>query len=178
MQKTLEQWKYPIGRFKYNGEYDEATRTKYLESIGTLPTRLKALTENLTEEQLNKPYRPDGWTVKQLIHHIADSHMNSIIRFKWALSEDHPTIKAYNEKAWAKLYDYRDTPIRVSLQLLEALHLRWIYLMTPFTAEDWKRTVVHPEMQKTISLNEFLALYAWHSEHHLEHIRRAVEDQE
>ena len=174
MKEELEQWKYPIGRFKYEGEYDEATRTQYLESIRTLPARLKSITENLSEAQLDQPYRPGGWTIKQLIHHIADSHMNSMIRFKWALTEDHPTIKTYDEGAWAKLSDYTTTPISVSLQLLQALHIRWINLMMSFTTTEWERTVVHPEMGKTISLNEFLALYAWHSEHHLEHIRRAL----
>ena len=174
MIKPLEQISYPIGKFKYEGPYDEATRARYLESIRSLPQRLRALTENLNEKQVDLPYRPGGWTIRQLVHHIADSHMNSLIRFKLALTEENPTIKPYDQDGWANLRDTAETPISVSLQLIEALHTRWTNLLEGFTPDDWQRAAFHPEMKRLISLNEFLALYAWHCEHHLEHIRRAV----
>lgn len=176
MVNQLEQLKYPIGKYQYEGEYDEATRQGYLDSIRTLPEKLKALTAHLSEEELQKQYRPGGWTIRQVVHHVVDSHLNSYIRFKWGLTEETPTIKVYNEAAWAELPDTKHTPISVSLQLLEALHTRWIILLENFTVEDWRREVVHPEMGKTISLNEFLVLYAWHSEHHLEHVKIALKN--
>lgn len=176
MSDQLEQLKYPIGRFRYAGGYDDATRNEYLEKIRTLPARMRALTENLDEQQLLLPYRPEGWSIRQVIHHVADSHMNSIIRFKLALTEDNPTIKPYDEAAWAKLRDSAETPISVSLQLLEALHTRWSNLLDGIQAADWERTVFHPERKSNVSLNEFLALYAWHGEHHLEHIRIALKN--
>jgi uncharacterized damage-inducible protein DinB len=174
MTKTLEELKYPIGPFQFAGDYDEATRARYLESIRSLPARLKATTESLSEEKLNEPYRPGGWTIKQLVHHIADSHVNSYIRFKLAVTEDNPAIKPYDQDGWANLRDSAVTPISVSVQLLEAIHTRWVHLLEGFSPKEWQRTAFHPEKQRPVSLNEFLALYAWHCEHHLQQIKNAI----
>lgn len=178
MVKSTEQLKYPIGRFHYSCAYDGATRKTLQAAIATLPAKLKALTADLSDAQLKLRYRPNGWTIRQVVHHIADSHANSIIRFKLALTEDTPTIKGYDEAAWAELHDVSVTPIEVSVQLLEALHLRWINLLDGFSETDWQRRVFHPERQAEISLDEFLGLYAWHGEHHLEHIRIALRQEE
>lgn len=176
MVEQLEQLKYPIGKFRYAGEYDAGTRTQYLDQIRSFPKELRRLTEDLTEEQLSRRYRPGGWTVRQVVHHVADSHMNSLMRFKLALTEDNPTIKPYREAAWAELADVAETPIAVSVQLLEALHARWSNLMAAMAPDHWQRTVYHPERGANVSLKEFLALYAWHCAHHLEHIRIALRE--
>ncbi len=131
--------------------------------------------EPLNEDQLNTPYRPDGWTVKQVVHHVVDSHMNSYIRFKWALTEDNPTIKAYFEERWAELPDSAETPVAISLNMLEALHYRFVILLKSLTAEDWDRTFVHPEHNQSFTLKMTVALYAWHSKHHLAHITKLIE---
>ena len=174
MVEQLEQLKYPIGKFRFPGHYDDATRKRYKQQISELPAKLRSLTENLSEEELNRPYRRGGWTVRQVIHHLADSHLNSIIRFKLALTEEAPTIKPYKEAAWANLPDVAKTPIVVSLQLLEALHMRWSNLLDSFSEAEWQRKVFHPERNGNVTLEEFLGLYAWHGEHHLEHIRIAL----
>lgn len=174
MPEQLEKLKYPIGTFQFPGGYDEATRTTLKETIKALPGKMRTLTEDLNEEQLNTPYRPGGWTIRQVVHHVADSHLNSIIRFKLGLTEDTPTIKPYDEAAWANLRDTEVTPIAVSIQLLEALHTRWGNLLDGFSAGDWQRKVFHPERQATMTLEEFLGLYAWHGEHHLAHIKLAL----
>lgn len=174
MIEEIEKLKYPIGNFEYPGGYDMATRNTLKATIGELPKKLKLLTENLREEQLSLPYRPGGWTVRQVVHHLADSHLNSIIRFKLALTEDTPTIKPYDEAAWANLRDTAITPIEVSVRMLEAIHLRWINLLDGFTEADWQKKVFHPERKAEMKLDEFLGLYAWHGEHHLAHIRLAL----
>jgi uncharacterized damage-inducible protein DinB len=174
MAEELETLKYPIGRFSYSGPYDPATRDRLKEKIKALPAQLRTLCRDLSEAQLSRRYRPGGWTVRQVIHHIADSHLNSIIRFKLGLTEDAPTIKPYDEAAWADLHDTAVTPIGVSIQLLEALHTRWGNLLDGFSEEDWQRKVFHPEKKDTVSLDEFLGLYAWHGAHHLEHIKLAL----
>ncbi|MBC7423468.1 MAG: putative metal-dependent hydrolase, partial [Ferruginibacter sp.] len=125
---------------------------------------------NLDESQLNTPYRPDGWNVKQLVHHVADSHMNAYIRFKLALTENNPTIKPYDEAAWANLIDTQQVPINVSLTLLHALHVRWVALIRGMSTEDWNRTVYHPEQKKEITLWDLLGMYSWHGRHHTAHI--------
>lgn len=170
----MEQLKYPIGNFKFPGGYDAATRTELKETIKALPQKMRALTGHLNEEQLKRVYRPGGWSIRQVVHHVADSHLNSIIRFKLGLTEDTPTIKPYDEAAWANLRDTAVTPIEVSLKLLEALHTRWGNLLDGFSESDWQKTVFHPERQAEMTLEEFLGLYAWHGEHHLAHIRLAL----
>ncbi|PHN06396.1 YfiT family bacillithiol transferase [Flavilitoribacter nigricans] len=174
VEEQLDQLKYPIGHFKFPGGYDEATRSKLKKSIGELPAKLRAATENLSEEQLNLHYRPGGWTIRQVVHHVADSHLNSIIRFKLALTEDTPSIKPYDEAAWAELRDTAVTPIEVSLKLLEALHTRWINLLDGFSEKEWQKKAYHPERKAEMALEEFLGLYAWHGEHHLAHVNQAL----
>lgn len=175
MDETLENLQYPIGRFQYPGAYDEENRQQLIATIRELPGKMRALTESLSKDQLELPYRPGGWTIQQVVHHVADSHLNSIIRFKLGLTENTPTIKPYDEGAWAKLRDTEVTPIAVSVQLLEALHLRWVNLLDGFAESDWQRKVYHPESKAKITLDEFLGSYAWHGEHHLAHIRLALD---
>jgi len=161
--------RYPIGRFKFNGPLNEAERQKLIDEIEETPEKLKAAVSGLTPEQLNTPYRPEGWTIKQVVHHIPDSHLNSYIRFKLALTEDEPTIKPYSQKKWAELYDSENTPVEVSLTLLEMLHKRWVILLRSLKENDFKRNFNHPE-QGLVSLERTLSLYAWHGKHHTAHI--------
>lgn len=176
MTTSSEELRYPIGKRSYSGPYDEATRLRFREQIRSLPKKLRVLTKGLNETQLRRTYRPGGWSVQQLVHHLADSHLNSVIRFKLALTEEIPTIKPYQEAAWAELRDTSVTPIEVSVKLLEALHTRWSNLLDGFSDVDWQRTAYHPEKQAQVSLDEFLGHYAWHGEHHLAHIRIALKD--
>lgn len=165
--------RYPIGKFEWlpsdNEEQMANRREHYITVLGKLPSQMRAAVRGLTPEQLDTPYRPEGWSVRQVVHHVPESHMNAYIRFKLALTEDHPTIKAYREDAWAKLPDVAITPIDVSLQLLAALHSRWVDLLGTMKPEDFARTLNHPE-RGVLTLDQMLAMYAWHSEHHLSHI--------
>jgi len=170
----MEHLKYPIGRFKKPENIDAATINKWIAEIERIPNKLKELTDTLSEEELNRTYRPSGWTIRQVIHHIADSHINAYIRFKWALTEDNPTIKAYDEARWAELPDTQKTPITISLYLLNELHARWSILMRSLSEEDLNRTFLHPENGNTYSLRDMVGLYAWHGKHHLEHVKIAL----
>jgi len=161
--------RYPIGKFTYNGSLTEDQKQKLLDDIAQAPARLRAAVKGLSEQQLDTPYRPEGWTVRQVAHHVPDSHLNSYIRFKLALTEQDPTIKPYDEDSWARLADTPTTPIEVSLTLLDSLHDRWLRLMRSLRPEDWKRTFRHPELGP-VSLEKNLALYAWHGRHHVAHI--------
>jgi hypothetical protein len=160
---------YPIGKFKFPETVSVDERKKFVDEIAATPARLKAAVAGLSDEQLDTPYRPGGWTVRQLVHHIPESHMNSYIRYKWALTEDEPTIKAYYEDRWAELSDARTGPIEPSLILLGSLHQRWITLLRGLTEEDWKRTFRHPSLG-LVRLDQNAALYAWHGRHHVAHI--------
>ena len=133
------------------------------------PEKLRAAVQDLNEEQLDTPYRPGGWTIRQVIHHLPDSHMNSYVRFKLALTENTPAIKTYDEAKWAELDDSKDTPVEVSLNLLESLHKRWVVLLRSMSEKDFHRSVNHPEWGE-IKLDRMLALYSWHCRHHLAHI--------
>jgi hypothetical protein len=161
--------RYPIGKFDGKAPVNEAERNKFIRDIEETPAKLRAAIHGLSEEQLNTPYRDGGWTVRQLIHHVPDSHLNSYIRFKLALTEDEPTIKPYMEDRWAELADSRVTPIETSLTLLDSLHQRWVLLLRSFRPEDWKRTFRHPDMG-LLSLDKTVALYSWHGRHHVAHI--------
>jgi len=166
---------YPIGKvsdqlFTGKGPYDDKLKTAALRKIELLPQLLEFAILNLDEAQLNTPYRPDGWTVKQVVHHVADSHMNAFIRFKLGLTEDNPTIKPYDQDAWVKTKDVSNIPINVSLTLLHSLHIRLYTLLNHIKSEDWQRTIFHPEQQKELSLWSLLAIYSWHGEHHAAHI--------
>ena len=170
-----EDLKYPIGKaaeqaFSGKEPYSEALKNAAIQDIRFLPQLIEQAVLNLDEAQLDTPYRPDGWTVKQVVHHVADSHMNAYIRFKLGLTEDNPTIKPYDEKAWADMVDTKNIPINVSLTLMHTLHLRWVEILKNIKEEEWQRTVVHPEHGRTMSLWTLLAIYAWHGKHHTAHI--------
>ncbi len=166
---TEEELKYPIGRFKFEGEITEDMISKYIKDIVEVPGELKKAVEGLTDEQLSTSYRPGGWNLKQVVHHIVDSHMNSYIRFKLALTEDEPQIKPYDEKKWAELADSFVTPISVSINLLENLHNSWADLLRSMSFKDFKRTYRHP-VNGVSTLGRALALYSWHGKHHTAHI--------
>ncbi|MEO8725033.1 MAG: YfiT family bacillithiol transferase [Acidobacteriaceae bacterium] len=169
---NIDQLRYPIGKFNYVAAEDKRERDRRIGVIAALPAKMRAAVAGLSEAQLETPYREGGWTVRQVIHHVPDSHMQSYSRFKLALTEDDPAIKGYEESAWAKLPDSTG-PIEPSLALLEALHARWTSLLRAMTDEQWQRNYVHPEMGK-VPLEEALALYVWHGQHHQAHIRQAL----
>jgi hypothetical protein len=161
--------RYPIGKFNGQPPTNSEERRSFLNQVEETPARLRAAIEGLTEEQLNTPYRDGGWTIRQVVHHVPDSHLNSYIRFKWALTENEPLIKAYHEDRWAELQDSKSTPVQVSLTLLHSLHERWMNLLRSFNSDDWKKTLRHPELG-VMTLEKMLALYAWHGRHHVAHI--------
>lgn len=160
---------FPIGKFHYDGPPSTEQKHQFLNEIAQTPANLRAAIKGLSDAQLDTPYRDGGWTVRQVVHHMPDSHMNSYVRFKLALTEDEPTIKTYAEDRWAELADTKATPVEVSLTLLETLHDRWVRLLRSLTLEDWKRTFRHPE-HGPMTLEKALAMYAWHGRHHVAHI--------
>ena len=166
---------YPIGQFRYEGPGTAHQRTGWIDDIAQLPARLAAVAVNLTEKQLETRYRDGGWTARQVVHHVPDSHMNGYIRFKLALTEEQPVIRPYDEKQWAELSDSRTAPVRGSLELLAAIHARWVELLRGMTEDDFQRTVIHPEHAKRLTLDWLLAQYSWHGRHHLGHILAAME---
>jgi hypothetical protein len=162
---------YPVGKFRRPESVSPDDRTRYIDIIATAPARLREAAMALLERQLDTPYREGGWTARQVIHHVPESHMNAYVRFKLALTETDPVVKPYDEAAWAKLNDVPVTPIETSLTLLEALHERWVIVMRGMSEEDWKRGYIHPEANRGMALDIVLAMYAWHCDHHLGHIR-------
>jgi hypothetical protein len=166
-----EDLRYPIGRMPVlKGPATPRQREEWIRTIEGLPRRLRGAVDGLTPQQWDTPYRPGGWTVRQVVHHVPDSHLNAYVRFKLGVTEDEPTIKPYDEASWAKLADTRETPPAVSLDLLEALHTRWVVLLRSLSEQDYGRTVRHPEYGRIFTLEGLLAQYAWHCEHHLRHI--------
>ncbi len=161
--------RYPVGKFHYEGIPSPEQKQTFLEEIAETPARLRAAVNGLSPAQLDTPYRPEGWTVRQVVHHVPDSHLNSYVRFKLALTEEEPTIKTYEEARWAELPDTQATPVEVSLTMLDSLHDRWVRLLRSLTPEQWKRTFRHPELGP-MTLEKTLALYAWHGRHHVAHI--------
>jgi len=161
--------RYPIGKFHFDGPPTEEQRKKFIDDIAQSPAKLRAAVKGLSEQQLDTPYRPDGWTVRQVVHHVPDSHLNAYVRFKLALTEEEPIIKPYAEDRWAQLSDTQATPVEVSLTMLDSLHDRWVRLLRSLKPEEWKRTFRHPELG-LVSLEKNLALYAWHGRHHVAHI--------
>jgi hypothetical protein len=161
--------KYPIGKFAAPASYTQQQMQQWIEEIKGLPGQLRLAVISLNEKQLDTPYRPGGWTIRQTVHHLADSHANAIIRFKLALTEDKPTIKPYEEADWAMLPDSR-LPLEPSLRMIEGIHARWVALMESMSEEQWDRAFIHPEMGATVPLRRNLGLYAWHGNHHLAHI--------
>jgi hypothetical protein len=166
---TDEQLRYPIGKFKPPVSYTTEDIRNMTATIQEFPGRLRQAVIGLNEKQLDTQYRTGGWTIRQVVHHVADSHMNSLMRFKWALTEENPTIKPYEEADWAILPDYR-MPIEPSLKILEGIHQHWVALLESFTEDHWTRTFLHPESGATTQLKRALALYAWHCKHHLAHV--------
>jgi uncharacterized damage-inducible protein DinB len=165
--------RYPIGNFQWTPSQSEEQaakdRASYIDVLAKLPGKMRSAVQDLRPEQLDAPYRPEGWSVRQVVHHVPDSHMNAYVRFKLALTEEQPPIKPYREAEWAKLADSSITPVEVSLHLLAALHARWVDLLNAMRSSDFGRTLMHPE-HGVVTLDRMLALYAWHSEHHLAHI--------
>jgi uncharacterized damage-inducible protein DinB len=166
----LDELRYPVGRFDPSAA---GTRSQQIATVRQLPDRLRAAVQGMSDPQLDTPYREGGWTVRQVVHHVADSHANAYIRFKLALTEDNPTIKPYDEGAWANLQDSR-MPVDVSLAFTSAVHARWVNLLESMTDADYQRSFRHPE-RGTVTLANNLAMYAWHSRHHTAHITRLRE---
>jgi hypothetical protein len=166
--------RYPIGKFTYSVPPTEEQRKELIADIERAPADLRAAVRDLNDEQLDTPYREGGWTVRQVIHHVPESHMNAYIRFKLALTEQEPTIKPYMENLWAELDDVRSTPPEISLALLDSLHSRWIRVLKSIRPEQWKRTFRHPELG-VVTLEKNLALYSWHGKHHVAHVTRLRE---
>lgn len=165
---TIPNLSYPIGKFQWTGPNTETEREAFIEQIAKLPQELRAAVANLNDKQLDTPYRPGGWTVRQTVHHIADSHMNAYVRFKLALTENEPVVKPYDEKAWANLPDSK-LPVEVSLKLIDGMHERWVVVLRTMTPPDFNRKLSHPELG-IVELDRYVALYAWHSQHHVAHI--------
>jgi uncharacterized damage-inducible protein DinB len=164
---TDESLRYPTGRFKRPTRVlEQSERRQMIDAIARTPSNLRAAVRGLSDDQLDTPYRAGGWTLRQVVHHVPDSHMNAFIRVKLGLTEDVPTIKPYDEAAWAKLADAKDTPVETSLTLLDALHERWLTLLRAMAPADFERTLNHPDWDAPMSLDTVLALYAWHGPHH------------
>ncbi len=166
----MEQLRYPIGHFECPKKISPEHITEWIHVLETLPQRLEGLVKNLSKKQFETPYRPQGWTVRQLIHHIADSHHHSYTRFKWALTEDRPLIKVYDEKDWSNLFDAKNAPVQLSLNYITALHAKLVYLLKGLSSDDLKKCYRHPEGSTKVTVAGNIGKYAWHSRHHFAHI--------
>lgn len=171
---NINQLKFPIGHFQYLEDVKPAQRQLWKQSLASFPQKIKELTTTLSPEELHYHYRPEGWNIIQVVHHCADSHMNSYIRFKLALTENTPTISPYEEHLWAELPDGVSSNLQPSLQILEGVHTRWVQFLDAMEDDHWNKMFFHPGSQKLYSLQEALGLYAWHGEHHLAHIKQAL----
>jgi len=171
----LDKLRYPVGRLERASTtpLDRATRERHLQTIEQLPSRVRSLVSGLDDAQLETPYRPGGWTIRQVVHHVPDSHMNAYIRMKLAVTEDAPAIKTYEEQLWAELPDGKSAPIDMSLALLDALHRRWMAFLRGLSAAQLQRTFVHPEWGR-VPIDEAIVMYAWHCRHHTAHIEQAL----
>jgi len=170
---TDEQMKYPVGKFSPPASYTSEDLQNWISEIKTLPGKIRQAVMGLNEEQLDTHYRTGGWTLRQVVHHVADSHLNSITRFKLALTENNPIIKPYEEADWALLTDYR-LPVESSLRMLESIHIHWVALLESFTENEWDRTFTNPESGQIMPLKRAAGMYAWHGRHHLAHITETV----
>ncbi len=166
----MDELRYPIGLFAHEGEISREQLQEWMADIESTPSRLREAVAGLSDEQLDTPYRPGGWTLRQVVHHVADSHMNSYTRFKLALTEEEPTIRPYYEDRWAELSDGNSAPVELSLTLLDALHSRWMIVLHAMQHEQFARAFVHPESGKMIRLDWNVGNYAWHGNHHIAHI--------
>lgn len=167
----LQDLKYPIGKYETPEIFTKEILNSYIDQISSFPSRLRREVENLNEEQLNTPYRPDGWTVKQVVNHCSDSHMNGFIRLKLALTEEKPVIRPYLEDRWADLSDSKNHPVEPALQILEGIHHRWSTLLSELTEEQWQRKLIHPQGNREMSVKELAGHYNWHGNHHLAHVK-------
>lgn len=170
-----ERLQYPIGKFAPQETYTVEEIASLINSIEKIPAKIEEVQKRLSPAQLETAYRTGGWTARQVIHHLSDSHMNAYIRIKWALTENTPTIKAYNEKAWAETTEIKSDPA-LSVALLKALHAKWVILLRSLSKEDLQKSFVHPDSGKHIRLDRSIALYAWHGEHHLGHLKIVLEN--
>lgn len=166
MENNIEQLKYPIGQYQKPETTSPELQKEWITALKGLPKWMDACIENLDEDQLKVPYREGGWNIMQVVHHLADSHMNAYIRLKLALTEDKPIVKPYNEKAWAELPDNNSVPVNVSVTMLHAMHRRMVATLEQLEPEDWDRTYFHPEHKRLFPIWELVALYAWHGKHH------------
>ncbi|WP_350287553.1 YfiT family bacillithiol transferase [uncultured Croceitalea sp.] len=173
-KQTLEKLRYPIGTYQIPEPITDAQIAEWIDILEHLPARLAAMVSPLTEDQLETPYRPEGWTVRQVVHHVSDSHHHSYIRFKWALTEDNPVIKPYLEKGWANLFDARTAPIQLSLNHLSAVHAKLVYLLKGLSRDDLQRKFTHPEHNEESTLAENIGRYVWHGTHHFAHIENLI----
>ena len=167
---NINHLRYPIGNFSPQESYTEEDTKRYISAIERFPEKLKSAVSGLTESQLDTPYRKGGWTVRQVVHHVVDSHINSYTRFKLTLTEEKPTIKTYFEDRWAELPEAKSALVELSLPLLAALHKRWVVMLKNLTPEQLERKLYHPESKRDMTLYELLHLYGWHCDHHLAHI--------
>lgn len=172
--EELEKLKYPIGHFVCPVEITKEDISSWIAVLDELPRRLTILVKNFSIEQLETPYRNGGWTVRQVIHHMADSHHNSYTRFKWALTENKPIIKVYEEKDWSEMIDAKSAPIELSLNYLSALHAKLVYMLKSLSIHDYKKSYIHPVGNINVSVAENIGKYAWHSNHHFAHIKNLV----
>jgi hypothetical protein len=170
----MEHLKFPIGKVDIPNEITPTHITNWIADIEEFPTKIQHLVQHLSKEQLDTPYRNGGWTVRQTVHHCGDSHVNSYIRFKWTLTENKPTIKAYFEDRWAEIFDTKKAPIELALHFIHALHAKWVYLLKGLSEEELNKTFIHPESGDTVSLKQNIAIYAWHCNHHYAHIENLL----
>lgn len=166
--------RYPIGQFQAPQKITEEVKQKWIQTLEDFPSRLENLVKELSDEQLDTPYREGGWTVRQVVHHCSDSHHHSYIRFKWALTENSPLIKAYNEADWAELFDTKTAPINMSLDHLKAVHYKLVYLLKGLSDQDLEKVFVHPESGDNVVLRKNIGIYAWHCDHHYAHIENLL----
>lgn len=174
MSFDLEKLKFPIGEFQKPDLISENDLKNWITTIENFPAEIKKRTENLSINELNWIYRPNGWKIKQVVHHCADSHINSFVRFKLALTEEIPIIKPYEEQEWAELNDGISDDVSASIQIIEGVHARWVLLLKSFGEQELKRQFIHPANNKTSTLEETIGVYAWHCNHHLAHIEQAL----
>lgn len=175
LENSIEHLKYPIGQFNCPEEITPSHLSTWIQTLEDFPKDLAHLVEHLTDEQLDTPYRQGGWTVRQVVHHVSDSHHHSYIRFKWALTEDKPVIKYYYEQFWAELPDAKHAPIQMSLDHLSAVHYKLVYLLKTLSEDDLNKSFIHPEHNEEVVLKKNIGIYAWHSKHHYAHIKNLLE---
>ena len=173
-EQEQQQLRYPIGEFEAPTNISKEHIESWISILEKFPIKLEALVKYLSKEQLDTPYRPEGWTVRQTIHHVSDSHHHSYNRFKWALTEDKPVIKAYFEARWAELFDTKTAPIQMSLEHIKAVHFKLVYLLKGLSEDDLNRSFIHPETNAEVPLKKNIGIYAWHSNHHFTHIENVL----